>query len=254
MVEKTGQSGKRKRNRRELLIIVLFPLASIFLCTLSLILGVGNSAAEEFVPVSMRALNEGDYSVDNPLFRFQKANLDLIMEVLLDRDPLAADIAFRATAVANNLLTPVPTITPQFGGESITIDITPFPTTSMPPPGTQTPTKTKTATPTSVRNFQPTQTATTRPKDIPITWPTNTAPSSPSATPKPTKVPANPAPTMTLQPTNTATASDTATSTLTPTVTDMPTNTPTAARTATDIPASTPVLTYTPVLTPKSWT
>ena len=81
MDENTDQDVKHKRKRRELLIIVLFQLASISLCALSLIFRIGGTLAEEFIPIPMHAINVGDYSSDDIVFRFQKANLTIIRDI-----------------------------------------------------------------------------------------------------------------------------------------------------------------------------
>ena len=88
MGENTTHNKKQKRKRREILIVVLFQFASVLFCSLSLLLGVGDSSAEEFIPISMHAQNEGDYSADNQVYKFQQVSLDLILEVILDRDSL----------------------------------------------------------------------------------------------------------------------------------------------------------------------
>ena len=42
----------------------------------------------------MHATNKGDYSADDLLLNFQKANLAIIHDILLDNDPTARDIEF----------------------------------------------------------------------------------------------------------------------------------------------------------------
>jgi hypothetical protein len=259
MDENTTQREKRKRKRREVLIIILFQFASIFLCSLSIILRVGVSSAEEFVPVPLHALNVGDYSADDPLYQFQKANFDLVMEVLFDRESQVADIAHRATAVAREMLTPVPTVTPHIRDESSVNKITPSAAGARPPSKTQLPTKLVTATPPRLPDIQPTQTATSLPEDSPKTWPTTRAPILPSATPKPTKLPGNPVSvTATLSPTATDTQTSTPTATPTPTAiataTSTPTSTPTASGMPINAPTATPTQTTaeTPIVAPTT--
>lgn len=258
-----GQRETSKRKHRELLIIVLFLFAGFVFCTLTLILGVGNSAAEEFVPVSLSASNEGDYSADNRMYRFQRASFDLIMEVLLDREPQAEDIIPRATAIAYHLLTPVPTVTSMINSKSnanettSTINIT---TAVLP---THTPIYNIPATPTPTIKHQPAQTATAKPVGVPIIWPTQTAPNSPAATSGPTKVPViSPSATSTASPTWTKLPSTAPVDTSTPpTATQaIPTNiaqtatiTPSTIFTATAISTITPTSTgvYSSTITPS---
>jgi len=167
MEENKGQ-GKQKRKRRELLIIVLFQLASISLCALSLIFKIGGPLAEEFVPIPMHAINVGDYSADDVVFRFRKANLAIIRDILLDHDPAAEDIADRSTAIAFNMLTPVPTITPNYADPSTEYAITPTSNYLIPPTNTPLPTNQTEVSPTSPGTENPTQAATPKPTSKPI--------------------------------------------------------------------------------------
>lgn len=265
MVEKSTQGEKQKPKRRELLIVLLFQLSSILLCLLSLILGVGDSAAEEFVPIPLHALNQGDYSADEAVYSFQKIGLDLIVEVLLDRETHAEDISSRATAVAIGMLTPVPTITPGLDGRSISggsqlDETTPENPSLVPQPG-----ETTVVEPTSTYTGQPTQQSTSQPANPPASWPTYPPYNSPLATPTPTKRPENFSPetatltpTISIQDTNTPTSSPTSTGQ--PTATDSPTAsvtatiTGTASPTSTDLPSTFPTTTDSPTgtTTPSS--
>jgi len=191
MEENIIQGGKQKKKRRELLIIVLFQLASISLCAVSLVFKIGDTLANEFIPVALHAANEGDYSADQADFKFRKANPAIIMDILFDHDPGAEDIAVRSTAIAYNLLTPVPTITPNFADPS-TINSEPT-IKSSPPVDTPYPTKQSEVTPTLPGASNPSPSTTTNPPAKPITLPTN-PPRLPSVTPTPTKVPRNSAP------------------------------------------------------------
>ncbi|MGW8144941.1 MAG: hypothetical protein ACWGN2_11135, partial [Anaerolineales bacterium] len=122
MNESNTRSEEQKSKRRELFVVVLFQFSSIVFCLISLIFGVGASAAEEFIPIPMHARNSGDYSADDAMLNFQKIGLDLIVDVLLDRDPRALDVPSRATAVAVSMMAPVPTVTPGIGRESDSVD------------------------------------------------------------------------------------------------------------------------------------
>lgn len=259
MVEKSTQGEKQKPKRRELLIVLLFQSSSILLCLLSLILGVVDSAAEEFVPIPLHALNQGDYSADEAVYSFQKIGLDLIVEVLLDREAHAEDISSRATAVAIDMLTPVPSITPGLDGRSISggsqLDETILENpTSVPQPG-----ETTFVEPSSTLTGQPTQQSTSQPINPPASWPTYPPYNSPLATPTPTNRPekfspetATLTPTISIQDTNTPTSSPT--STRQPTATDSPTASVTATNTVTLTPtaSSTPLATGVPTITPTN--
>ena len=83
MKEGTGKKRKGRRKRRELLIIVLFQLTSILICVISVIFKVGGTSAVEYIPVSIHAINAGDYSTDEAVFSFKQASLAICLSVLI---------------------------------------------------------------------------------------------------------------------------------------------------------------------------
>ena len=272
MDERTDPPRKRKRRLSELALIILFQVLAIILCLLSLVINFTTSKAEDFLPISMLSENSGQYGVDGLLLRFERANLDLIEGVLLDRDPLATDIAYRATDVFNRMQTPVPTVTPQYPEkyESDLIQLAP----------TAAATGRKSETPISTSNpiVEPTEvsTATNSPPKAPDNPPIYNFPTStpkynypsiktptvkPPAISQPTKTPTNTwvpthTPTYTVIPTVTKTTTSTPSATDTSTPTSTPTDTPTATNTPTptDTPTSTliPTVTNTPESNPTT--
>lgn len=238
MDERVNLPEEPKRNRREFFFILFFQLLSVILCSLSFVVNNSVSQAEEFLPVSMHAFRNGDYSADELSLFFKRANLSLLEAVLQDRDPSATDIAFRITAVAIDMLTPVPTVTPNYDGILQPDESTPTNTTL---PETYQPTITETMVPpktlTSTPDYGATNTPTTFPTftKTPLATPTTTR--TPTTTPKRT-------PTFTFTPTRTSTPTETSIPSATFTPTHSPTSTlspsSTASPTGTYIPSSTP--------------
>jgi hypothetical protein len=276
MDERVNLPKEPKRNRREFLFILFFQVLSVILCSLSFVVNNRVSHAEEFLPISMHAFRNGDYSSDELSLSFKRAKLSLIEGVLQDRDPSATDIAFRITEVAINMLTPVPTVTPNYDEilqpdagtpTNTTLPRTDQPTTTetiVPPKTltstpdygvTYTPTTFPTFTKTPLATPTTTRTPTTTPKRIPTFTYTPTRTSTPTETsiPATTFTPTH-SPTSTLSPSSTTSTTGTyipsSTPTNTPTISQTGTSTPTI--TATITPTSTQTTTSTPAFTATS--
>lgn len=245
MAEGTKPLEKFKLRRREFLLIFLFQLASIILCLLSFILNISSSNAQEFLPISMHAFKNGDYSADGLRYFFQRVNSDLIADILHDRDPLATDIVFRATEVAYNLLTPVPTVTPNYSEPGDKAHATP--TSSSTTPNVHSPTPT----PKGIQSSDPTPTSTNKPTTFPITKPTYPPPILPSATSSSYQAPTiTPTKRSKSLPAATATQTDLPTSPAISTGTSTPTKTPSGTISPTVSQTPTPTVTLTSLVTP----
>ncbi|UCD97394.1 MAG: DNRLRE domain-containing protein [Chloroflexota bacterium] len=260
---------KSKRGLRGVLFLGIIICSSIFFCLSSLVLGIQNSSAEEFVSVPLRASSQGDYSADRLDIQFQQISFDLILDILRERSPRDENIYERATVVAQILLTPVPSVTPKLADtfiSSLTVQAVGG-TTSLLPASELQEAATIVATNSLPREGElaPTISSTS----IPIAYVTQPVPNSPQAslTPRqnsilPATATRNPSPTVFNQPTSTPSATATlAANTFSPSSSSTPaltgtvamtiyptsTNTPTLALTA-SIPTATNSLTVVPSL------
>ncbi len=103
---------KSNRNRRWRMLLMALPLLGM-LCLASTLFGQRQSEPEESIllPVSLHSVLEADYR-SNPNPRLVSGvRLDLIWDVIFDREPGATDLEARKAALLNSLQTPVPLAT-----------------------------------------------------------------------------------------------------------------------------------------------
>jgi hypothetical protein len=187
---KTAPRPKDDSNRRWTLMLALSLTLSVVclgLVLFSPLLSV--NASVQSVPVSMQSVLKADYSSDPLTFAIPAVGLNLIQNAIQDNAIASTDDPVRLSTVINDLLTAVPTVTPQGQPSqgptkpvvvhSTSTPIPPQPTN--PPRASATPQATNSAVPSATHTWIP-PTATTRPTNPPL--PTNT--------PQPTKPPVQP--------------------------------------------------------------
>lgn len=229
MADGAGSSYRWRGPWPWLVLVTLLVLAAG--CLLSLPVAAGGER-EKYLPISLRAQGEADYSVDPLGTQRAPLQLALIGDVLRDLDPGAADVDRRVAAVMEELRTPVATSEEPEATS----------TSSDGAQGhTSTPAATETASPVSTTTGSPSPSVTagtvTETAAAPTATSTSTAPGSPTATPiSPTLTATDPG--ATPIPSDTPNPS-TPTNTPPATATDTPV-TPTATATAVP-PSNTPV-------------
>lgn len=113
MTRQAGQT-RGKRDIRWRVLFVLLPLAGVLCMGVlffaeSLVMSRGLS----FIPVDLRSALEANYNRDTDLPRIPGVRLDLIWEVIHDREPGATDVEARKALLLSSLQTPVPFVAPQ---------------------------------------------------------------------------------------------------------------------------------------------
>jgi hypothetical protein len=95
------------------LLLLLLSLAGV-LCLAGLLWlqGVINTPAARFIPVNVHSVRQADYRANPNFSPIQRVRLDIIWDILFDREPGAADLAARQAALLNSLQTPVAFVTP----------------------------------------------------------------------------------------------------------------------------------------------
>jgi len=167
------------------------------------------------LPVNLHSSKQANYSQDPVYMQIQPMELQLVIDAIWDQNPNAQELSVRLTAVNENFIEKVSSITPQPPTDTISTTTD----TSNPADPATTSTLAITASPT-LTTPEPTKTS-GPPTNTNIPGaPTNTQ-SPPTHTPEPTNT--SPPPTHTVEPTNTSLPP---TYTLEPTNTAAPSNTP----------------------------
>lgn len=195
-----SRTFRRKNPRRWGLLLVSLVLLGILL--LGLLLSYRQAAAAELLPVSIQSQKQADYSADYGYALQPALNLEIVQEVLRDKE--STNVPERVEIIQEGLLTLVPSATPAPTSTPTQVG----PTTTLPPGTTATP-----AQPTSILPSNTALPATATVPPIPTRTPTLAASSTPSNTAVNTPSPTS------LAPTSTSTA------TLTPTLAPANTNT-----------------------------
>ncbi|MBM3143903.1 MAG: hypothetical protein FJ010_02815 [Chloroflexi bacterium] len=169
--------------------------------------GIRPSQGIEFIPISMRANAQADYSSD-PNLSFRPVSLQIVEDVLQDESPSDGSINDRIANLEAQLMTPIPTVTPMptatpASGVGVTPRPTATPETRKGSGGAASPTsdsQARTSTPETMNTPFPSRTSVPAETSEPTTTskPANTP--HPSHTPKPQN---NPNPTHTPKPQNT---------------------------------------------------
>ncbi|MEM7342920.1 MAG: DNRLRE domain-containing protein [Chloroflexota bacterium] len=104
----------QKKSRKRLILLILL-LLILFLGGLFLLLQATTPRIKAtFIPVSLHSVLQADYSIDSDSPSIAGVELDIIWDIINDLDPDSEDLEARQADLLNNLLTPVPTVTPSF--------------------------------------------------------------------------------------------------------------------------------------------